>query len=155
MKHYHSAFTLVEVAVAGSLIGLCVLTAVSIIPQGMRVQDEARMRAVAAAAVMSLSAQGQTGGPTYSAFSQMTASTTPSGLYGTIKGWDSNGTISTPPASVYQAATLPPAGDLARRLVFSIDGSGPRAITVWMLSRDPINPADKRARYLTTFVEAN
>jgi hypothetical protein len=52
------AFTLVEVAVAGSLIGFCVLTAVAIIPRGLQVQNEGRMRAAASAAIMTLSAQG-------------------------------------------------------------------------------------------------
>jgi hypothetical protein len=55
----NKAFTLVEVAVAGSLIGFCVLTAVAIIPRGLQVQNEGRMRAAASAAMMTLSAQAQ------------------------------------------------------------------------------------------------
>lgn len=51
------AFTLVEVAVAGSLIGFCVLTAVTIIPRGLQTQNDARMKAAAAAAIMTLSAK--------------------------------------------------------------------------------------------------
>jgi hypothetical protein len=159
MKPIHSAFTLVEVSVAGSLIGLCVLTAVAIIPQGMAAQDQARMRAAAAGAIMTLSERGKTGGTSlgYNVFSRLTSTTTPSNLLTTIpiKAWDSNGAVTTVPSAIYQPISLPVEGDLSRRLIYSVDGGGPRAITVWMLSRDPTNPAEKRATYLTTFVEAD
>ena len=50
------AFTLVEVSIAGALIGLCILTAVSIIPQGLKAQDVGRMKAAAAATILYMSA---------------------------------------------------------------------------------------------------
>ena len=44
-------FTLIEVAVAGTLIGLTVAATLAIIPAGLKAQQQARMRAVAAATV--------------------------------------------------------------------------------------------------------
>jgi Tfp pilus assembly protein PilE len=44
-------FTLIEVAVAGTLIGLTVAATLAIIPAGLKAQHQARMRAVAAATV--------------------------------------------------------------------------------------------------------
>jgi len=146
------AFTLVEVAVAGSLIGLCVLTAVSIIPAGLRTQNEARMRAVAAATVMRLSAEiatGPVGG--YTVLTKLGATKTAASLQ--ITAWDSNGAVTTSPTDVYQVTPLPAVGDLSRRLVFSKEGSSVNVITAWLLSKDPSNTSDKRATYLATFTE--
>jgi type II secretory pathway pseudopilin PulG len=152
-----SGFTLVEVAVAGSLIGLCVLTAVSIIPAGLRTQNEARMRAAAAANVMSLSAEAGTGiGTVYNVAQRLTLITPSEFTALNISRWESNGAVSTPPSTIYRATTLPAAGDLARRLVYTLESSGGvRVITVWLLSKDPAPTVSgqRSARYLTTFVE--
>ncbi len=58
------AFTLVEVSIAGALIGLCILTAVAIIPQGLKAQDVGRMKAAAAATVLYMSANAHAAGKT-------------------------------------------------------------------------------------------
>ena len=145
----NKAFTLVEVTVAGSLIGLCVLTAVSIIPQGLQATNEARMRAVAAAAIMTLSAKG--GG-----LGCMNGSNVSSFL-ATLK-YESSGAVTTAPTMLYNIPTSPGQGDLERRLIFSYTdgnngaGQNTRAIVAWLLNADPDN-SPKKARYLATFTE--
>jgi sensor domain CHASE-containing protein len=153
----HSGFTLVEVAVAGSLIGLSVLSAVAIIPAGLRIQNDARMRAAAAATVMNLSAEAGTGvGTVYNVAQRLTA-VTPSELTAlNISRWESNGAITATPTDIYRAATIPPSGDLARRLLYTLESTGGvRVITVWLLSKDPTATVagPRTTRYLTTFVE--
>lgn len=154
----HSGFTLVEVAVAGSLIGLCVLTAVSIIPAGLRTQNEARLRAAAAANIMSLSAQAGTGsGTVYNVAASLDPIPGPELAGLDITRWESRGAVPAPAAlDLYKAKNSPAPGDLTRRLIYSLQSSGGvRVITVWLLSKDP-SPAvsgPRTARYLTTFVE--
>lgn len=153
-------FTLIEVAIAGSLIGVCVLSALSIIPRGLKTQNEGRMRAVAAATIMYLSSQGAIGaGKSAADTPSMASATLPTGVNVSDITYDSNGANS-PPSSLLSVDPLPSAGDLARRLVFSLeDGNNgksqnTRAITAWLLSADPVNgKAPMRATYLGTFSE--
>ena len=150
----NKAFTLIEVAIAGSLIGLCVLSAVSIIPHGLQNTNEARMRAAASAAIITLSAKGGLAGcmnPT---------NVTPSPVViGAGFRFDSSGAIATPPSTLWAIPTTPGAGELERRLVFSFttggnNGAGlnTRSTDAWLLSADPDN-SPKNARYLATFTE--
>lgn len=150
--NFRNAFTLVEVAVSGSLIGLCVLSALSIIPQGLRVQNEARMRAAAAATVMRLSAEAGTGLAGYTVMAMLTPKATSD--YEII-AWDSNGAVTeSAPANVYVMSSTPALGDLSRRIIFTIEpGSVANVITAWLLSKDPDDNSDKRAKYLATFTE--
>lgn len=164
MKNLISAFTLVEVAVAGSLIGLCVLTAVSIIPQGLRVLNDSRMRAAAAATVMTLSQRVGCGTSitTAAAMSNSTSTLRPK-----IIAWDSNNASLTtydsalgqnalisPAHKIFQASPLPAAitGDLSRRLIFTTITARSGIVIAWLLSKDP-NDSNMRATYLATFTE--
>lgn len=164
MNHVRGAFTLVEVAVAGSLIGLCVLTAVAIIPPGLRIQNEARMRAVAAATVMTLSQRVGFGTSitTAGAMSDATGTLNPK-----IIAWDSNNasltrydtglgqsTLITAPDKIYQISPLPAAttGDLTRRLIFTTVTGRSGMVITWLLSKDPTD-SKMRATYLATFTE--
>ncbi len=153
-------FTLIEVAIAGSLIGVCVLSALSIIPRGLKTQNEGRMRAVAAATIMYLSSQSTLGaGKSAADPSSMAAATLPSGVTVSNMAYDSNGAASAP-TSLFSVDPLPPVGDLARRLVFSVDqgtngqSQNTRAITAWLLSADPQDgKPPMRATYMGTFSE--
>lgn len=160
MNHLRGAFTLVEVAVAGSLIGLCVLTAVAIIPPGLRIQNEARMRAVAAATVMTLSQRVGFG-------TSITGAMGPATAAPNIIAWDSNNasltrydtglgqsTLITPPAQIFQISPLPAAttGDLTRRLIFTTVTGRTGMVITWLLSKDPTD-SKIRATYLATFTE--
>jgi Tfp pilus assembly protein PilV len=144
-----SGFTLIEVSVAGSLIAFTVLTALAIIPYGLRTQNEARMRTAAAATVMTMGASG-------SVKSHLTVDTT---LLGTITRWEGRSVIpwkpgDPAPVSGLYIWTTPVSGDLAYRLAYSIQESGARAITVWLLAKDRTSPSPNSATYLTTFTEA-
>lgn len=159
----HSGFTLIEVSVAGSLIAFTVLTALAIIPFGLRTQNEARMRTAASAAVMTLGAV-----PGSSVQNALVAAD--AGLLAKITRWDGRSIIRwksgdpAPVAALWVASTAPGPEDLARRLVYSVDvgNSGPpsntntRAITVWLISKDHLNATvtgPMSAAYLTTFTE--
>lgn len=143
------AFTLIEVAVAGSLIGLCVLTAVSIIPRGLQTTNEARMRAVAAAAIITLSAKGGANG---------CMNLTNVNTYSAVLRFESSGAITTDPTALFIIPTSANSGELERRVIFSYTngnngaGQNTRAIAAWLLSADPDN-TPKIARYLATFTE--
>lgn len=147
-----SGFTLIEVSVAGSLIAFTVLTALAIIPYGLRTQNEARMRTVAAATVMYLGSF-----PGESVNNKLTAD---GAILGTITRWEGRSIIPWKPGDsapvsglLVSSVTFPP-GNLARRLVYSVQTGTARAITVWLLSKDPASTDPKTATYLTTFSEA-
>lgn len=155
-----NGFTLIEVAVAGSLIGLCVLTALSIIPAGLRTQDEARMRAAAAAVVMTQSA---TGAPVGGRAAEKFVTAGPA-----IAVWDGRGVISPPPVSGdgFRAPGSGTPGALENRLIFTItsgsSASQPngkqagtfKVITAWLLNKDPdTGSAPFRATYIATFTD--
>lgn len=143
-----SGFTLIEVSVAGSLIAFTVLTALAIIPYGLRTQNEARMRTVAAATIMTLGANG----------SVQSKLTIDASLLSKVTRWEGRSIIPwkagnpAPVGALYIWATPTP-GDLAYRLAYSIEGGGPRAITVWLLTKDRAAPGPNSATYLTTFTE--
>ena len=158
MNTLKNGFTLIEVAVAGSLIGLCVLTALSIIPAGLRTQDEARMRAVAAAVVMTQSAT--VGVRAASMF--VTASPA-------IAVWDGRGVVKPPPSAGgtgFRAPGSGAPGALENRLIFTVtsgsSASQPtgiqagtfKVITAWLLNKNPdTGNAPFRATYLATFTD--
>lgn len=148
------AFTLVEVAIAGSLIGVCVLTALSIIPSGLRTQNEARMRATAAAAVMTQSAEAGIGGSATSRI--LTGTAAPA-----ISRWVSNGGVNPNPTTAYRIPGMPTPGALENRLIFSVEEGTSTTmagtfyiLTAWLLDKDPDSgTAPFTARYLATFTE--
>ncbi len=151
----NKAFTLVEVAVAGSLIGFSVLTAVSIIPRGLQTINEARMRAVAAAAIMTLSAKNN-GNSRLVDLEPFTIDPDQKN-FGLEPQY-----LSTPrpPEGRYLATSV---GALENRLLFtSVEGDNgatpvfqqTRVITAWLLNADPnSSPKPTKARYLATFTE--
>lgn len=148
-----AGFTLIEVSVAGALIAFTVLTALAIIPYGLRTQNEARMRTVAAAAVMTLGAT-----PGTSVDSLLTGSVPLT----KITRWDTRIGVPwhqgdpTPVAALKIPGTAPTPGDLTARLAYSMEtGGGNRAITVWLLSKNPTDPGPMSAAYLATFTESN
>lgn len=148
---HNDGFTLVEVAIAGSLIGLCVLTAVSIIPRGLQIQNLGRMRAVAAAAVATIAADSfgrntitQT---TYMDISPVAASS--------IKFLGSRAGVPPATGSLYCVKNIAAnSGRLERRIVFSkTSGSTATEINAWLLIKDPGNSPES-AEYLATFAES-
>lgn len=165
-----SGFTLIEVSVAGSLIAFTVLTALGIIPYGLRTQNEARMRTAASAAVMTLGAVEGSSVKNALIAADPGLLVNPNPLLPPkITRWDGRSIISwksgdpAPVSALWVASTPPGPEDLARRLVYSIDvgNSGPsntntRAITVWLISKDHLTATvtgPMSATYLTTFTE--
>lgn len=151
------AFTLVEVSISGALIGLCVLTAVAIIPQGLQSQNVSRMKAASAAIAMYLSAAAGEG---VSIETRLTAVTLPAGVTVADLAFDSNGAVPTAPAALLRINPEPAAGDLGRRILFSIDtgnngaGTNTKAITAWLLGTDTTKATKQtRVTYLATYTE--
>jgi Tfp pilus assembly protein PilE len=146
-----AGFTLVEVAIAGSLIGLCVLTAVSIIPSGMQVQNRARMRAVAAATVAYIAAESL-GYSTITNSRFMAASTVTSS---SVTFLGDRASVPNPTGTIYCLDGISAnSGRLERRIIYStVNGTSGKEINAWLLNKDPANSPTK-AEYLATFVEA-
>ena len=149
MNSLRKGFTLVEVAIAGSLIGFCVLTALSIIPRGLVVQNEGRMRAVAAATIAYLASES------FGA-SMTTKMTEMPSLSSSITDWRGErvGITGAPPGSIHRLDTPKDSGRLERRIIYTVTDSGTiREYTAWLLSKDP-DDSPLTASYLATFGES-
>ena len=146
MKSIRSGFTLVEVAVAGSLIGLTVLTAVAIIPQGLFVQTENRLRTVSAASIAYLASESF-------ARKSITELMTDSGLSAGSLSWQRAraGITADPTGTLYCIDVAANSGRLERRVIYT---KNTNEITAWMLNKDPGNNPTS-ASFLATYVEEN
>jgi len=145
MMRQASGFTLVEVAISGALIGLCVLTAVALIPQGLLVQTENRLRAVSAASIVYLSAESF-------GRSSVTELMVNSGISAGGLKWEREraGLTSDPSGTLFQIDSPVNAGRLERRVVYTKNGT---ELTAWMLNKDPTE-SPTRATFLATYAEA-
>ena len=170
--NWRHGFTLIEVAVAGTLIGLTVAATLAIIPAGLKAQQQARMRAVAAATVATLFYQqnhwSQSLQPATNFLNACRASTAlvELGTQSHIVVADASGTT---PSSITNSGSLAtkyclgfsqaptglpgPANDLTSRLVFGFkDDSGVnKYIIVWNCSVDPRGTTPGRLFELATF----
>ena len=167
-------FTLIEVAVAGTLIGLTVAATLAIIPAGLKAQQQARMRAVAAATVATLFYQqnhwSQSLQPATNFMNACTSGASsalvPLGTQSHTIVADASGTT---PSSITSSGSLNTkyclgasqslsglsggANDLTSRLVFGFkDDSGVnKYIIVWNCSVDPRGSTPGRLFELATF----
>ena len=153
---HRSGFTLIEVALAAALMTFAVLTSLVIIPQGLKAQNHARMKAVAAAAVVQLFAEtsGWDGTAAAGAFGGSLRPATDTPVSARVP--DASGPLPDSPTDFYRLTTaLAPGSDLASNVAFTFypdpaTTNSVNAIRAWEVRPVP-GTGTFKAYYLATF----
>jgi Tfp pilus assembly protein PilV len=154
------AFTLVEVAVAGGLIGVSVLAALAAIPVSLKMQNVARMRAVSAASVMYMVSNAETssawnsGGTKTVVTTSLLTAIPIQPIEDSMVGGDNQ--LGSDTVYYFSSSSLPSGSneDLSRRIGFSFPAKvgNIQEIRTWMLLGDPTSGKREKIHYLSTFV---